>query len=47
MSRMAWAESDDVRDEIRVYRDALAELDGPKKKRYVKTWMEAIGKRKG
>lgn len=39
MSRMAWAESDDVEKEMVTYQNALEKLEGPKKKRYAKTWV--------
>lgn len=47
MSRMPWMESKDVNNEMRIYQNALEKLDGPKPKRYAKTWTEAIGRRKG
>jgi hypothetical protein len=47
MSRMAWAESDAVKEEMNSLVRALEALDGPTKKRYCKTWVEAMGKRRG
>lgn len=47
MSRMAWAESVDVKDEFDMLNHALEMIDGPVKKRYAKTWTEVIGRRKG
>lgn len=47
MSRMAWAEAGDVKDEMEMYQHALETLDGPVKKKYCKTWTELLGRRKG
>ena len=45
MSRMAWAESDFVRDELMGYQNALAELEGIKQVRIESAWEEM--KRRG
>jgi len=47
VSLMPWMEAKEVNDEMRVYQNALEKLDGPIKKRYCKTWTEALGKGKG
>lgn len=47
MSRMAWAESADVKEEMDRLMHALELIDGPIKKHYAKTWTEALGKKKG
>lgn len=47
MSRMAWAESADVKEEMDRLMHALELIDGPIKKHYAKTWAEALGKKKG
>lgn len=44
---MAWAETDAAKSEMTIYQDALEKLDGPIKKRYCKTWKEAMGEGKG
>ena len=47
MSRMTWAESDCVENEMRIYQNALEALEGPKTKHYAKTWKEAMSKGRG
>jgi hypothetical protein len=47
MSRMPWEDGDVVKEEMDGLFRALDTLEGPKEKRYAKTWKEAIGKRKG
>ena len=44
MSRMAWAESDYVQKQMRIYENTLEVLGGPRTKHYAKTWKEAMGK---
>jgi hypothetical protein len=47
MSRMGWAESKDVKEEMDRLMRALEMIDGPKPKHYAKTWTEALRKGKG
>ena len=47
MARMAWAEGNDVQAEVDGYREALAQLEGPGKRRQIKKWTELTGRRKG
>lgn len=47
MSRMPWAEGKDVKEEFDRLQDALDRIDGPRPKRWAKTWTEALGRKKG
>ena len=47
MSRMAWVEGKDVKEEFDRLQDALDRIDGPRPKRWAKTWTEALGRKKG
>jgi len=47
VSRMVMADTEYVRDQIRMYQDALAELDGVKSARVAETWDEFKRKGKG
>ena len=47
LSRMAWAETEFVRDELAMYQAALAELDGTKPQRIEAAWEELKHQGKG
>jgi len=44
---MAWVEGKDVQAEIDRLNQTLELIDGPKPKKYAKTWTEALHRRKG
>ena len=49
MSRMAWVEGKDVKEEFDRLNDALDRIEGEGRppKRWAKTWTEALGRKKG